>query len=64
MSSSILFKAGVLALACASTASATLQYELTDDYSGSNFLNGFNFQTVSSGPANLINDFSNNQAGK
>jgi len=43
---SSIFKAGVLALACASTASATTQYTLKDDYEGVNFFDKFNFFTV------------------
>ncbi len=40
--------AGAFALASASTVSATLKYtlETTDDYSGTNFFDMFNFFTV------------------
>lgn len=48
MSPSRIIKAGAFALACASTVSATLQYtlETTDDYSGTNFFDMFDFFTV------------------
>jgi hypothetical protein len=47
MSSSLIFKAGALALACASTATATFQYVLVDNYNGSTFFDKMDFLTVS-----------------
>lgn len=44
MSASLIFKAGALALACASTASAS--YVIKDDFSGSTFFNNFYFNDV------------------
>jgi hypothetical protein len=46
MSPSLLFRAGALALACASTASASYILAPDDDYSGPNFFDGFTFSTV------------------
>jgi hypothetical protein len=43
---SLFFKAGALALACASTASAIYTLAPEDDYSGPNFFDGFYFNTV------------------
>jgi hypothetical protein len=43
---SLIFKAGALALACASTASAIYTLASEDDYSGSTFFDGFFFNTV------------------
>jgi hypothetical protein len=47
MSSSLIFKVGALALACASTATATFQYVLVDSYNGSTFFDNMDFFTVS-----------------
>jgi hypothetical protein len=44
--SSHFIKAGALALACASVASATQSYTIDDTYQGSNFFNQFDFFTV------------------
>lgn len=46
--SSTLIKAGALALACASTVSATLKYTLApgDNYEGGNFFEKFDFKAV------------------
>jgi hypothetical protein len=46
MSPSLIFKAGALALACASTASAIYTLAPEDDYSGPTFFDGFYFNTV------------------
>jgi hypothetical protein len=47
MSSSLILKVGALALACASTATATFQYVLVDNYNGSTFFDKMDFFTVS-----------------
>jgi len=44
MASSFIFKAGALALACASTASAS--YVILDDFSGPSFFDNFYFNAV------------------
>jgi hypothetical protein len=44
MSASLIFKAGALALACASTASA--RYVIKDDFSGPTFFDNFYFNNV------------------
>jgi hypothetical protein len=44
MSFPFIFRAGALALACASTASAS--YVILDDFSGPNFFENFYFNTV------------------
>lgn len=61
MSPSLILKAGALALACASTVSATEKYTLDagDNYKGSNFFDSFDFMSVSTrhcpGPTRLSN---------
>jgi hypothetical protein len=52
MSTSLIFKAGALALACASTASAS--YIIKDDFSGSTFFNNFYFNNV--WDVNIVNE--------